>query len=227
MKFLYKYPQTDFCTPARRREPSPYSPGPWNLSSSTRGFSRKNRYFDMFVECAKAPPRNLDSRRGHRPSGRRRTLHLLPTVCFATRGPGDAGRLARSCSGLGKKKKKAKTHARAGSLHAALRGNARAALQRERHEPQTALRHRRRWLVLEGRHQRLRRARSKGGGNPAQRREPRWPGHYRLVVGAGQSTAVRLRLTDGVITEARCRVMPSTASLPLRQGEADEFYSAP
>src|SRR6185436_2345443 len=36
--------------------------------------------------------------------------------------------------------------------------------------------------------------------NPA-RRGTKAAGHYQLIVGAGQSTVVRLRLTDGVITE--------------------------
>ena len=61
--------------------------------------------------------------------------------------------------------------------------------------------------------------------NPAQR-GTKAAGHYRLVVGAGQSTVVRLRLTDGVITEGADGVGDDFDRVfAARQREADEFYS--
>jgi len=68
------------------------------LSSPTTGIFDEGRYFDVFIEYAKANSEEILIRitawnRG--PDGAK--LHLLPTICFATPGPGTSTTAATSC----------------------------------------------------------------------------------------------------------------------------------
>ena len=85
MKCLYKYPQADFPYAAagarrtrRARRATPSS------NCSTPGVFDENRYFDVFVEYAKAAPDDIsDPHHGVVNRGpETATLHLLPTVWF-------------------------------------------------------------------------------------------------------------------------------------------------
>ena len=148
MKFLYKYPQRAFPYAAtRRREPSSHVGRSRSSSWSTRAClptiatstssssTPRPSSNDILIRITAV---NRAERRRAAPSAARQSG-------FATRGRGDAGRRARTCSeSRATRRAVALTSRRAGPLHAALRGRARAALHRERDEPPAALRHRQR-----------------------------------------------------------------------------------
>ena len=89
MKYLYKYPQAafpydDLVETNRRRGKQEHE---YELLDT--GVFDQDRYFDVFVEYAKASPRDLLIRisihnRGPDPS----RLHVLPTLWFRNSGPG-------------------------------------------------------------------------------------------------------------------------------------------
>ena len=171
MKFLYKYPQRAFPYLQLLEENRRRTRQDREFELVDTGVFADDRYFDIFVEYAKASSNDILIRvTAVNRARRRRTAPsaaddlVSQHVVLGTRDVSPGAAAGRQHAGR-------RAHARrAGSLHAALRGHARFALHRERHEPQTDLRHRRRALVLEGRHQRLRRARSEGGGQPGTAR---------------------------------------------------------
>ena len=84
MKCLYKYPQDEFpYQRLRRGEPAPRTQQDPEFELIDTGVFDENRYFDIFVEYAKAGPDDILIRitaanRGPEPA----TLHLLPTLWF-------------------------------------------------------------------------------------------------------------------------------------------------
>ena len=101
MKFLYKYPQRAFPYSQLLEENRRRTRQDREFELVDTGVFADNRYFDIFVEYAKASCNDILIR-SHRRQSSRASTHR--SICcrrsgFATRGPGDAGRLARSCSG--------------------------------------------------------------------------------------------------------------------------------
>ena len=83
MKYLYKYPQAAFPTPTWWRRTAGAAARRWSTSCSTPACSTDDRYFDVFVEYAKARPEDILVRitavnRGPEAAD----LHLLPTLWF-------------------------------------------------------------------------------------------------------------------------------------------------
>ena len=83
MKFLYKYPQREFPYSSLVNENRSRGRGDREFELSTPGFFDDHRYFDVFVEYAKASVEDILVRitvenRGPEPA----RLHLLPTVWF-------------------------------------------------------------------------------------------------------------------------------------------------
>jgi len=225
MKYLYKYPQAAF----------PYS---WLVEENRRrgrterefelidtGVFRDGRYFDVFVEYAKAGVEEILVRitvhnRGPEPA----SLHLLPTIWF------------RNTWSWG-------------------RGNPKPALKRcgsdgaviELSEPQYG----KRWMVFEGQpallftenETNMKRLFSYDNGsrytkdaidafivhgakdavNPAQT-GTKASAHYELNLAAGASEMIRIRLTD-TISSSGVAAHPFDDVFAERQNEADEFYA--
>jgi hypothetical protein len=101
MKFLYKYPQTEF--PYARlvegnRHRGKHDP---EYELVDTGVFADNRYFDVFVEYAKAAPDDLAIRIvAHNRGPDSATLHLLPTVWFRNTWSWTPGeRRPRMCAG--------------------------------------------------------------------------------------------------------------------------------
>jgi hypothetical protein len=227
MKWLYKYPQRaypylDLLTTNRQR-----TRGEFEYELVDTGVFEGGRYFDVFVEYAKASPEDLLVRitvvnRG--PD--RATLHLLPTLLF---------RNAWSAGAARPELRRARSHA----------GTSIIAAQ----HPQLG----QRWLHVDGdtplyftenetNCERLFGTRNetpyvkdgierhvvnadKGAVNPAEV-GTKAAAHHRIELGAGETTTLRLRLTD-VAPEGRARPFTGfDAVVERRQREADEFYAA-
>jgi hypothetical protein len=89
MKYLYKYPQAAFPYNELVEENRRRGKNEREFELLDTGVFNKGRYFDVFIEYAKAGAEDILVRitawnRG--PETAR--LHLLPTVWFATPGPG-------------------------------------------------------------------------------------------------------------------------------------------
>jgi mannosylglycerate hydrolase MGH1-like protein len=232
MKYLYKYPQAaypylDLIETNRRRGKQEFE---YELLDT--GVFDQDRYFDVFVEYAKASPDDLliqitAENRGPEPA----TLHLLPTIWFRNvwswggdpvrpvlrQAAGEAGGvIAASHPELGERR-----------LHA---------------EGATALL----FTENETNHQRLfnspnRTPYVKDGidsyivhgrqeaVNP-EKTGTKASAHYPLTVGAGQSRTIRLRLCEAPAASAPKKPGPFgsdfDAVMKARRQEADEFYSA-
>ena len=84
MKYLYKYPQAAY--PVRRPgrdQPRAAAVSDFEYELLDTGVFDEDRYFDVFVEYAKASPEDiLDPDHGLQPRTRSGTLHVLPTLWF-------------------------------------------------------------------------------------------------------------------------------------------------
>jgi len=236
MKYLYKYPQAAF----------PYD----DLVATNRGRGRQeleyelldtgvfdqDRYFDVFVEYAKAAPEDVLIRitvenRGPEPA----TLHLLPTLWFrnewswggnaprptlrATSAPGADGVIAASHPVLGERF--LYVDGAAELLFTENETNTERLLQAPNRTP----------YVKDGFDAHVVHGR-KDAVNP-ERRGTKAAAHYVLEVGPGQARSVRLRLTDAAPTVARgatgrgeAPFAAFDAVMETRRREADEFYAS-
>ena len=209
MKYLYKYPQAEFpygdlVETNRRRGKHDFE---YELLDT--GVFDQDRYFDVFVEYAKAAPEDLliqvtVTNRGPEAA----TLHVLPTLWFRNTWSwgGDAPRPALRQAATGATAVIAASHPELGERFLCLRGRGGDALHRERDEQRAALRGAQPHPVRQGRHQRVSRPRPPGG------RESRPPGDEGVRPlsahrgGRGLRT-LRLRLSD-VAPPARRRRAP-------------------
>ena len=83
MKFLYKYPQAEFPYARLVEENRSRGKGERELELLDTGVFAENRYFDVFVEYAKASSKiSWCASRLRTADPMRRTLHVLPTVWF-------------------------------------------------------------------------------------------------------------------------------------------------
>ena len=204
-KMLYKYPQAafpydDLVAVNRRRSKTEFE---YELLDT--GIFDENRYWDVFVEFAKADPEDIshpDHRRQPRPGGglaARPAAALVPQHLVGRR----AARRAPS-SRLGH-------HAAArssppgtrtlGTALSLLRRPGRAPVHRQRDQPLPAVGPAEPHRVPEGRHQRLHRQRAPERRQSRPRRGPSPRRTRSLNVRPGQSATVRLRLTAGAPAE--------------------------
>ena len=241
MKYLYKYPQARVpLRPARRREPRRDGQRTRSTSCSTPASSTSDRYFDIFVEYAKADPDDICIRieafnRGPEAAAAPRAAapvvpqHLglgRPPRPGAAIRPGPNGRASSASSPTTRRRAARRIPLRLPPrARAPLRPRGRrAALHRQRDERRRASRRRR------GEPQPLRQGRLPPPHHP--RRGLRQPGadgtkaclHYRRA-GAGRaarrSSRLRLRRTRWPRRSASVDAIVAPA-----QAEADEFYEA-
>ena len=195
------------------------------------GVFNENRYFDVFVEYAKAAPEDILIKitawnRGPEEA----PLDLLPTIWF------------RNTWSLGEKHGRPKLWRVPDCMGAAVVGHGRiplrqalaagrrragAALHRERNQFSARLRHSECNAVREGRfHEYL----LHGGNeavNPAQT-GTKCAAHYRVEIAPGASATIRLRLTNAEPTSGNARIRSDAISKrcsTCARGEADEFYA--
>ena len=226
MKYLYKYPQAAY----------PYD----NLVATNRRRSRQDfeyelldtgvfdgdRYFDVFVEYAKAAPEDLliqitVCNRGPEPA----TLHVLPTLWFRNvwSWGGEAPRpvLRQAAGGT-----IAASHPDLGDRY--LHCDGAAALLFTENETNTArLVHvpNRTPYVKDGINNYI--VHGRRDAVNAEKTGTKAAAHYPLTVGAGESRTVRLRLSDAAPAPTKADPLGSNfdSALQARQQEADEFYA--
>jgi hypothetical protein len=223
MKYLYKYPQAAF----------PYD----NLVTTNRGLSRQefeyelidtgvfdqNRYFDVFVEYAKASPEDTlieitVCNRGLEPA----TLHVLPTLWFRNvwswggdgrrpllRQTDAAGVIAASHPDLGERLFHAEGAARL--LFTENETNSERLFQAPNRTP----------YVKDGINNYIVHGRQEAV-NP-ENQGTKASAHYPLTVGAGTSATLRLRLSDAA-PKGGPFGKTFDGIMQARRQEADEFY---
>ena len=92
MKYLYKYPQHEFPYRALVEENSRRSREEFEYELLDTGIYDEDRYFDVFVEYAKAGPEDILIRISvHNRGPEKATLHLLPTLWFRNTWSWDLG----------------------------------------------------------------------------------------------------------------------------------------
>ena len=101
MKYLYKYPQTEFPYRDLVETNRPRSREEMEYELLDTGIFNDDRYFDVFVEYAKADPEDMLIRISvHNRGPEAAQIHLLPTLWFRnTWSWGDERSQARSASG--------------------------------------------------------------------------------------------------------------------------------
>ncbi len=83
MKFLYKYPQTEFPYDLLRTENAQRSRDESEFELLDTGIFDENKYFDVFIEYAKADAEDICIKiTAHNRSNETAPLHILPTVWF-------------------------------------------------------------------------------------------------------------------------------------------------
>jgi hypothetical protein len=88
MKMLYKYPQTEFPYAWLVEENRRRGKGAPEFELVDTGIFNDDRYFDVFVEYAKAGPEDILIRITAHNRGPEATVHLLPTFGSAIPGRG-------------------------------------------------------------------------------------------------------------------------------------------
>ena len=229
MRYLYKYPQAAFPYASLVDENRRRGKGQREFELVDTGVFEGDRYFDVFVEYAKADSEDLFARitivnRGPDPA----PLHVLPTIWFRNTWSWN-GDIRRP---------------RMRRADDAPAGTSTIALEHDELGP--------RWLYCEGapdvlftenetNHQRLFGYTNgdryfKDGINEAlvngrtDRVNPaptgtRAAAHYALTVAPGGSTAIVVRLSDKGPAVVPSPFADADATFELRRGEADEFYS--
>jgi len=230
MKYLYKYPQAaypygDLVETNRRRGKQEVE---YELLDT--GVFDQDRYFDVFVEYAKASPEDIliqitVENRGPEPA----TLHVLPTLWFRNvwSWGGDAPRPALRHAARGTI---AAAHPELGERRFYAEGAA-ALLFTENETNHERLFHapNRTPYVKDGIDSYIVHGRREAV-NPEQQ-GTKASAHYPLTVGAGESRTLRLRLCD-VAPAAPAPTKPGPfgsdfdAVMQARRQEADEFYAA-
>jgi hypothetical protein len=240
MKFLYKYPQaaypyTDLLETSRRRNRNEFE---YELLDT--GVFEQDRYFDVFVEYAKASPEDiLIQITAHNRGAAEAELHVLPTLWFRNdwatwiSRPGEKP-LLKQIDGPAGTRTMAATHAALGTYHLYCEGDApllftenstnHAKLHLDYPDAGPYLKDAINDYVVQGRREAV---------NPA-REGTKAAAHYRLTVGPGRSATVRLRLTAQAPAESRTPTKGSAVpfgkdfdeTLATRLREADAFYKS-
>ena len=218
MKYLYKYPQKEFpyndlvATNARRSKEE------FEYELLDTGIFDDDRYFDVFVEYAKADPEDLLIRISvHNRGPEKAEIHLLPTLWF--RNTWESGETARP-SLRGKDGKVSATHAELGERTLQCDGNPELLFT----ENETNAK--RLWggsnsstYVKDAFHEYVI-AGAKEAVNP-EKVGTKAAAHYRLEIPAGGSRVVRLRLSKELVGDAFGNFDKIFAA---RITEADEFF---
>jgi hypothetical protein len=226
MKFLYKYPQRAFPYARLVDENRRRTRDDPEFELVDTGIFADNRYFDVFVEYAKASPNDILIRitvvnRADADA----PLHLLPTVWFRNTWSWGRGTSRPELHRAGHASAIALSHAERGQYTLHFEGAPDLLFTendtnvRRIFGINSALA-----FVKDGINDYVVSS-AKDAVNPAQG-GTKAAGHYRVVLGAGQTTVVRLRLTNGLMAADSTGVGADFDSVfTARQREADEFYS--
>ena len=231
MKYLYKYPQNEF--PYERLVEENRARGKRDLEFEliNTGIFDDNRYFDIFVEYARASPDDILIRieainRGPEAA----ELHLLPTVWFRNTwswAPGSERPWLRRGEPVEGIIPIELYHSYYGKRWLYCEGNPEAIFT----ENETNTRrlfgtgngssHAKDGIndyIVHGVNEAVN---CRGNGTKAA-------GHYRLTIDSGQSAVVKLRLTDKAMASTSSRPFDTSFNLTFadRMREADEFYAA-
>ncbi|MGH6692045.1 MAG: MGH1-like glycoside hydrolase domain-containing protein, partial [Gammaproteobacteria bacterium] len=231
MKFLYKYPQEaypydDLVTTNRRRSRTELE---YELLDT--GVFDSDRYFDVFVEYAKASAEDIliqitATNRGPAAA----TLHLLPTIWFRDIWSKDVTvrrpllQTLESGSGI------IASHAGLGDRFFYAEGSPTWLFtENETNEERFGLTVNRTPYVKDSINDYVVQSR-RDAVNP-ERQGTKAAAHYFLTIGAGASQVIRVRLTDSAPPlDASLRTRPFGADFDAmvgrRHAEADEFYAA-
>jgi hypothetical protein len=226
MRMLYKYPQREFpyaelLAENRRRTRRDLEYELWNTGAFEGG-----RYFDVFVEYAKAGPEDLLVRieawnRGPEPA----PLDLLPTLWYRNTwswGPGEARPSLRAEGGSGRVRAR---HRDQGEYLLHCEGA--PELLFTENDTNTARLHgapdgvR---FAKDAFHEYVVRGRA-GAVNP-ERAGTKCAARYRATVPAGGSVAVRLRLRRAAVEDGTAVGRDFDETFAARRREADEFHAA-
>jgi len=226
MKYLYKYPQRAFpylglVEENRRR--GRHDP---EFELADTGVFADNRYFDVFVEYAKASSNDILIRiTAVNRADVDAPLHVLPTIWFRNTWSWGHDTARPELEQVGDTPAIALTHAERGRYTLHFEGSPELLFT----ENDTNC------VRIFGIDNSLPFVKDsvndyvvhsvKNAVNPA-RRGTKATGHYTTLVAAGQSTVVRLRLTDGVVSADPSGLGADFDRIfAARQREADEFYS--
>ena len=236
MKYLYKYPQAEFpygdlVETNRRRGKHDFE---YELLDT--GVFDQDRYFDVFVEYAKAAPEDLliqvtVTNRGPEAA----TLHVLPTLWFRNTWSwgGDAPRPALRQAATGATAVIAASHPELGERFLACEGPATTLFtENETNNERLFGAPNRTPFVKDGINEYLVHGRREAV-NPAQT-GTKAAAHYQLTVAPGASETLRLRLSDvapaGPTSPGAGPAGPFSrdfdAMMDTRRKEADEFYAS-
>ena len=233
MKYLYKYPHAAYPYADLIRTNGARGRGDPEYELLDTGVFDQDRYFDVFVEYAKAAPEDILIRiTAHNRGPAAATLHLLPTLWFRNSWSwsDDAvrPRLHQSAPGV-----VAASHPELGDRFLHADGNATLLFtENETNSERLANTPNRTPYVKDAFHQYLISGRT-AAVNP-EHTGTKAVAHYRLEVAAGGSTVVRLRLSDttpaGSTPGGR---KPATSfgkdfdtAFSRRRKDADEFYAS-
>jgi hypothetical protein len=226
MKYLYKYPQAafpygDLVETNRRRGKHDFE---YELLDT--GIFDQDRYFDVFVEYAKASPEDLLIQitvwnRGPEPA----TLHVLPTLWFRNTWSwsGATPRPVLRQVATGAAAVVAASHPELGERFLACEGAAELLFtENETNTARLFNTPNRTPYVKDGIHEYVVHGRREAV-NPAHT-GTKAAAHYPLTIGPGQSKTVRLRLSDAAPGAAAAPAFQ--AAMQARLKDADEFYAS-
>jgi hypothetical protein len=226
MKYLYKYPQGAYpyndivVTNAKRsRKEREYE-------LLDTGVFDRDRYFDVFVEYAKATPEDLliqvtICNRGPEPA----TLHVLPTIWFRntwSRGSGAPKPSLRQQDGADAVV--ALEHAELGRRYLHADGKAALLFAENETNYERLFGAPNKTAYVKDAFDRYLVKGEKDAINPA-RTGTKAAAHYQLTVGAGKAQTLRLRLTDAP-PSGRAAFADFDGVMQARRREADEFYAS-
>jgi hypothetical protein len=237
MKYLYKYPQTafpysDLVETSRRRNRTEFE---YELLDT--GVFDQDRYFDVFVEYAKASPEDVLIRiSAHNRAAEPATVYLLPTLWFRNKWswPGAAGRPAlRQIAGTPAWSVVHAVHSGLGERYLYCEEDVPLLFTENETNTQRIFGvPNRSPYVKDGINNHVVHGRE-GMVNP-EKTGTKVAAHYRLTLGPGECRVVRLRLSDvSPAALARANGAPGTpfgdafeSVMEGRRKEADEFYAA-
>jgi hypothetical protein len=222
MKYLYKYPQAAYPYKDLIETNRRLSRHEFEYELLDTGVFDQDRYFDVFVEYAKAAPEDIlvkvtVANRGPEPA----TIHVLPTLWFRntwSAGSGDVPRpeLRQSAPGV-----IAASHRDLGERFLSCEGATPLLFtENETNTERLFGTANRTPYVKDGFDSYLVHGRQEAV-NPAQK-GTKASAHYPVTVGAGTSRTIRLRLHEG---ESAGAFSDFDAVMQARRKEADEFYA--
>jgi hypothetical protein len=221
MKYLYKYPQAAYPYGALIETNRGRSRNEFEYELLDTGVFDQDRYFDVFVEYAKASAEDLLIQvTVHNRGPESATLHVLPTLWFRNTWSwgGEAPR-----PGLRQSSQSAivATHPDLGERTLACEGAAALLFtENETNAERLFNAPNRTPYVKDGIESYIVHGRREAV-NPEQR-GTKAAGHYPLTIAAGQSRTLRLRLHDGASAAPFANF---DAAMNARRTEADEFYA--